>query len=148
MINFKVISKNETPEAAEILEKMSGEGKLEVTFSKFEEIKVRSLDYEADSQSMAIVLFLELRKHGLSKYWNWVRGIHKKNSVFHSWLEFKGWVVDPLPAYRFSGENFKIGDILVVREDVFFEKTGFKIMSTKKEKHVLKWLEKINNKYM
>lgn len=85
----------------------------------------------------------------MAQNWEWIREIRKsgENSIFHSWLEYNNYVVDPLPGFKFSSDEFKPGDILVMDKEKFIQKTGFKVMSRKNEKQVLRWIEKSNSKY-
>jgi hypothetical protein len=96
------------------------------------------------------MLFLELRKNKMSRGWVWVRGIKKiteEKSIFHSWLEYEGYVIDPLPAFVISGEKYVPGDIIIVKKEKYREVSGFKPMSLKSEKQVLRWIEKISGRY-
>lgn len=125
--------------------------KLDLTFSKIDEFTSGEKKIsEGDSQSISLMLFLELRKNESSKNWFWVRGIKKINeneSVFHSWLEYQGYVVDPLPFYEISNIKYLPGDILVAKKEQYRKVSGFKPMSLKNEKQVLRWIEKINTRY-
>ncbi|MCB9494412.1 MAG: hypothetical protein H6681_03075 [Desulfobacteraceae bacterium] len=151
MASIKTSDKKNDPEAKIMLEKLSEEGKLDLTFSKIDEFTSGEKKIsEGDSQSISLMLFLELRKNESSKNWFWVRGIKKINeneSVFHSWLEYQGYVVDPLPFYEISNIKYLPGDILVAKKEQYRKVSGFKPMSLKNEKQVLRWIEKINTRY-
>ena len=151
MVELKIVSKNADPEPLKVLEKLIKEEKIEITAGKIEEIKQNDLKpNEGDSQSLAIMLFLEIRKNGLSKDWQWVRGINKKESktlFFHSWLEYKDWAIDPMPGFKIDNESVLPGSILIMDRAEYKKKTGFTIMSRKKEKQVLRWIEKNNKKH-
>ncbi|MDY0131603.1 MAG: hypothetical protein RBR53_02945 [Desulforegulaceae bacterium] len=151
MVNIKTIYTKSEPLAKKVIEELALKDGFELTFSKIngfssgeEQIK------EGDSQTVCLFLFLELRKHEMSKGWLWARGIKKiseKESIFHSWLEYDGFVVDPLPGFEISGKKYLPGDILITKKDKYRSFSGFKPMSLKNEKQVLRWIEKINNKY-
>lgn len=151
-MNIKLISKNKDSEPAEIIRQLMGENKLEVTCENITNyLESHEKIDQGDSQAISVMLFLELRKNGVSKDWKWVRGISKKDSkqsVFHSWLEYKDWVIDPMPGFRISGEDILPGNLLIMDKRDYKEYTGFKKMSEKKEKQVLKWIEKVNKKYL
>lgn len=151
MVLIKTSAKKSEPMAKILLEKLSEEGKLDLTFSKIDEFTSGEKKIsEGDSQSISLMLFLELRKNESSKNWFWVRGIKKINeneSVFHSWLEYQGYVVDPLPFYEISNIKYLPGDILVAKKEQYRKVSGFKPMSLKNEKQVLRWIEKINTRY-
>ncbi|MDY0360714.1 MAG: hypothetical protein RBR08_04610 [Desulforegulaceae bacterium] len=151
MAVIKTSNKKSEPLAKIILDKLFNEGCLDLTFSKIDEIVSKGNKIsEGDSQSISLMLFLELRKNKSCDNWFWVRGIKKINEnqfVFHSWLEYEGFVVDPLPFYEISKENYMPGDILVAKKEQYRKVSGFKQMSLKNEKQVLRWIEKINRRY-
>lgn len=146
----KIYSKSE-PSAKKILEELLSKNGLDLTFAKIDEFSSGEKRIsEGDSQSVSLMLFLELRKNKMSKGWLWARGIKKiseTESVFHSWLEYDGFVVDPLPGYEIAGEKFMPGDIIVVPKEKYRSFSGFKPMSLKSEKQVLRWIEKISGRY-
>jgi hypothetical protein len=150
MVEVRTFFAGADSEPAQILNSLLKEEKLSVTKEKISEFQNSSEKIsQGDSQSLSVVLFLELRKHSLAQNWEWIRGIRKsgEDSIFHSWLEYNNYVVDPLPGFKFSSDEFKPGDILVMDKEKFIQKTGFKVMSRKNEKQVLRWIEKINSKY-
>lgn len=150
MVKVRTCSAGSESRPVEILNSLLKEEKLSVTKEKISEIQNSSEKIsQGDSQSVSVVLFLELRKHSLVQDWEWIRGIKKtgEDSLFHSWLEYKNYIVDPLPGFRFLSQEFMPGDILVMDKEKFINKTGFKVLSRKNEKQVLRWIEKINSKY-
>lgn len=151
MVEFKIMSKISKPEPYEILNRLSIDEEAGVAFKKIIEFRENGIKpTEGDSQSVALMLFLEIRKNMSSKDWLWIRGINKKNKenpIFHSWLQYKGWAIDPLPGFRIKSQTIVPGQILIMDKSEYKENTGFTIMSKKREKQVLRWIEKNNQKH-
>jgi len=151
MVELKLISKASKSEPHEILSRLIKEEKLPVTIENINGIlKKDSNPSQWESQAISIMLFLELRKNEKVKGWHWIRGINKKDkekTILHSWLEFKDWVIDPMPGFRFKDQEIFPGNILIMDKADFKKKTGFTIMSKRNEKQTMKWIEKNNKKH-
>jgi len=147
----KVLLKSVNCYPVELLGRLIKENNLEVTLEQIESLRQKDKrPSEGDSQTICLMLFLELRKHGVSRDWRWVKGVNKKlktGSVIHSWLQYKDVVVDPLPGFKFGSSIFIPGDILIMKRSEYILKTGFSVMSQRKEKLVMRWIEKNNRKY-